>query len=701
VIDVPDDHLPGLLPHHLRHLRESGLTDATILAAGIRSETSPDKLAILLGWRKPRKGMAPAIVYPFVGADGANGYYRVRPDTPRLSAGKPVKYESPRERPNQVYLPPGVARVLDDPTIELVITEGEKKSLAITQDGPPCIGLVGVYGWREKRREQLLPELERIAWQGRRVAIVYDSDIARKPDGQAAESRLAKLLKDRGAIVRCVRLPDGPPDADGAPTKMGADDYIVAHGPAALAKVIAEAVEPEPPEAADAKDHAANIEPAQTAAGYLASRQADGMARLCHHRGSYWLWHAGRYVETEASEVRADVIRALNQDYIHLTTSVTANVMAQVQAQAMIPSMIEPPAWLGDAPPVDWSAADILTTRRELVHLPSLVDGSTPHRLPATPRLLTHTALDYDFASDAPEPTRWLALMRELWPGDPESIAALQEWMGYLLTPDTRQQKILMLIGPPRSGKGTIARVIETLVGRANVAGPTLASLAGTFGLAPLLGKSVAIVADARLSSRIDQCVIVERLLSISGEDTLTADRKYREPVTAKISARLMMLSNELPRLAEASGALANRMIVLRLTESYLGREDTALTATLRDEMPGILLWAIAGWQRLRERGRFAAPASGRELSAEMADLCSPVGMYLRERCLIGPQYRVAVDDMYAGWRDWCAEQGREHPGTLQTLGRDLRAAVPSLSITQPRVGGRQVRVYSGVGIAR
>ena len=53
----------------------------------------------------------------------------------------------------------------------------------------------------------------------------------------------------------------------------------------------------------------------------------------------------------------------------------------------------------------------------------------------------------------------------------------LQEWVGYLLTQDTRQHKILLIVGPPRSGKGTIGRVLRELLGHENVVGPTLSSL--------------------------------------------------------------------------------------------------------------------------------------------------------------------------------------------------------------------------------
>ncbi len=217
-------------------------------------------------------------------------------------------------------------------------------------------------------------------------------------------------------------------------------------------------------------------------------------------------------------------------------------------------------------------------------------------------------ALEFDFSLDAPEPTLWLDFLTQLFGDDIESIETLQEWFGYLLTPDTRQQKIFMLIGPPRSGKGTIARVLQSLIGRANVAGPTLASFEAPSACRRCWARAWPSLPTRRLGGRVDQHKVVERLLSISGEDTLSADRKYREPVTGKIPARLMIVSNELPKLAESSGALAHRMIVLRLTNTFLGKEDTQLTEKLRGELPGILLWAIAGWQRLRERGHFVQP---------------------------------------------------------------------------------------------
>jgi putative DNA primase/helicase len=94
---------------------------------------------------------------------------------------------------------------------------------------------------------------------------------------------------------------------------------------------------------------------------------------------------------------------------------------------------------------------------------------------------------------------------------------------GYCLTQDTRQHKLILFIGTTRAGKGTIVKVLTSLIGENSVCCPTIRSLAGSFGLQPL-DEQLAVITEARLSARTDQAVIAERLLSISGGDLSSVD---------------------------------------------------------------------------------------------------------------------------------------------------------------------------------
>jgi hypothetical protein len=180
--------------------------------------------------------------------------------------------------------------------------------------------------------------------------------------------------------------------------------------------------------------------------------------------------------------------------------------------------------------------------------------------------------------------------------------------------------------------------------------------------------------------------------LEVGGEDALTVDRKFLGSVTLKLPTRFAFWSNELPMLSESSGALAGRFLVLKFTQSFYGREDPFLTARLLEELPGTLKWAIEGWHQFRADGRFIEPASSRAAIEELEDLLSPVGAFLRERCVVGPQYRCHLRDLRAAWARWCLDNGRDHPGTVQSFGRDLAAAVPNARTRRNHATGTRLR---------
>jgi putative DNA primase/helicase len=380
---------------------------------------------------------------------------------------------------------------------------------------------------------------------------------------------------------------------------------------------------------------------------------------------------------------------------LQVTTKLVGDVLQALSGMTLLPTSVVPPAWISGRGP--FPAGEVLAAGNALVHLPNLVEGRPDYSCSPTLDFFSTNAFEYDFNPEAPAPAEWLRFLGELWPDDPDAIGTLQEWFGYSLLPDTAQQKILMIVGPRRSGKGTIARVLRALVGVGNTVAPTLAGLGTNFGLWPLLGKTVAIISDARLSGRTDIALVTERLLSISGEDALTIDRKNLSHVTCQLPVRFVILTNELPRLSDPSGALVGRLILLRQTKTWYGQEDTGLTRKLLGELPGILLWSIAGWQRLRARGRFVQPPSACRLLRDMEDLSSPIGAFIRECCIVGPGREILVRDLFERWKQWCEEKSMKDAGHQSTFGRDLRAAVPHLEARQPRVGGERVRTYVGI----
>ncbi|MGW4689349.1 DNA primase family protein [Streptomyces sp. NPDC004244] len=418
-------------------------------------------------------------------------------------------------------------------------------------------------------------------------------------------------------------------------------------------------------------------------------------------RGSWMRWTGTCWRELDEVQMRASLYTRLEHAVFRSndgkdgppemrdwapTKQKLGNLLDALGAITLLPTDVDAPAWIDRD---EQGRGPIVACRNGLLRI------QDRELLPHGPGFFNLVSVPFDYHPHATAPT-WENFLQRLWPDDPASIAALQEWFGYVLSGRTDQQKILLAKGPTRSGKGTIARVLKEMVGKENLAGPTLAGLGTNFGLASLIGKPLAVISDARLSG--NDSGVVERLLTISGEDTIDIDRKYREAWTGKLPTRLMILTNELPHFGDSSGVIARRFIVLNMTVSWLGKEDTSLDGKLAAEMPGILNWALDGLARLERTGRITQPESSQESVMIMQDTASPTSAFVRERCTVGPTCQIPVDALWAVWREWAEDNGVKATGTKQVFGRNLLSVVPQLRRSRPRDAyGQQVPTYTGI----
>jgi putative DNA primase/helicase len=431
----------------------------------------------------------------------------------------------------------------------------------------------------------------------------------------------------------------------------------------------------------------------------------DGSRILHRHRGAFWHWNGSYYQLINDEEITSQIWSLLETAKrikdgavapFKPTRTNVGEVFEALKAEARLDRNIEPPAWLisTDRPP----ASELFACGNGLLHLP------TGKLLPPSSAFLNLTASDVIFDPSAPRPRKWRKFLIELFGRDHGSIRLLQDQFGYLLSPDTSQQKILMIIGPRRSGKGTIARILTRLLGGASVAGPTISSLSEQFGLEAMITKTLAIISDARIGARTDKSTVIERLLSISGEDMITVHRKFREALHIRLPTRLAFISNELPNLPEGSGAFAGRLLVLVLKNSFFGNENPKLTRELSEEMSGILNWSLVGYRRLQNRGYFIQPRKSEETIKEIEKLAAPVKVFIEECCEVGVGFETKVDELWTAYTAWCSA-GERKSGSKEWFGRNLKAAIPGLEVKRGHPEkdrtGKEFRapIYSGIKV--
>ena len=300
-----------------------------------------------------------------------------------------------------------------------------------------------------------------------------------------------------------------------------------------------------------------------------------------------------------------------------------------------------------------------------------------------TPKIFNLHAIGTVWNPDATAPT-WQQSLLQWFDGDEEQIRLLQQIFGLFLTTDTSFQKLFMLIGPKRSGKGTIARILGELHGD-HMASSSLNALSKEFGLAQVLNKPVAVIPDARLSGRTDAMSVSERLLSISGEDLVSVSRKYLSDWVGKLPTRFLIISNDLPDLKDDTGVLASRFVFLSTKTSFFGREDRTLLQKIREELPGILRWAVDGWRDLQCQGAFLETAWGREAFRQLETMQSPMKVWTNTHLEFGHAYCATSEELRGSYHQWCEQQGYP-PGAYNTFGKDFRKQTLTLTRYKRRV---------------
>jgi putative DNA primase/helicase len=412
----------------------------------------------------------------------------------------------------------------------------------------------------------------------------------------------------------------------------------------------------------------------------------DGIPHLGHWRGDFYTYTGTHWQVVDEPDVRSWIYRETEHAWF------AAGTPEEPTTERWLPNPRKVSA-VADA-----LGIGVLHRPSGQEHEPAIAltngvyDLAAERLLPHSPARWNLNSLPFAYEPDATCP-QWEQFLIQVLPQD--SVRFLQEWIGYLISGRTNQQKIASLVGLPRTGKGTTARIVRALLGSHNVAAPMLGSLIQPFGLEPLLGKSLALFADVKWTSR-GVSDATELIKTISGEDGVTVHRKHKGSWEGDLPTRFMFMSNDTPSFTDASGALALRMIHIRFTRSFAGHEDIGLTDRLLAELPGIFLWALEGLRRLDERGHFHVPAASVAVDEDVRRTASPHLVFLQERCVLDPSARTTLDAVWMSWESWCRDDGSE-VGNKRWFTRKLKSVAPTIDVIRDQSTVPAQRIVTGL----
>lgn len=352
--------------------------------------------------------------------------------------------------------------------------------------------------------------------------------------------------------------------------------------------------------------------------------------------------------------------------------------------------------WLDALPEMDPSKV-ILPVQNGYLHLER--DGFVLR--PHDKTLGLQHVLKCDFDPTAPEPKRFQQFLRRILPNiDVQN--RVQEYIGYTFLPDTRFQRAQLWLGDGANGKGTLANILQAL--HHKTAAVQLDALEG-FKLSGMLGASLIYCDEA------PQRGIHEQMLKslIAGESVMI-DRKYQDPLTARIKGKWLILGNHFPPISDQSSGFWRRWDIVPFSTVIPEKERQPLLEKeiVANELSAVLNWAIDGLMRLLQRGGFdvALPEPMRAMLRQArAETNSVQAWFEAINCRTTSEAHTPKSVVYRNYVEWCRENGMSPVSSIKFWKRVSEIIGPGKLIenrarsgdgSQPRCCNLQVELEFG-----
>jgi putative DNA primase/helicase len=619
-----------------------------------------------------------AIPYLWPGNDRVRDY-RLRLDNPELEYSHGAlkakgKYLSAIGRAPLLYFAPDTpVELLDDPTLMMILTEGEKKTLALHQLGRHGLGdsaeqprwlaggIPGVWSWRGKRGRTEgangqwvdvkgpIPDFDRITWLSRRVIILFDSNVHSNVEVRRARRHLADELRERGASIFFVDIP-----ADAGVN--GVDDLIGIWGSDRVLALITE--KPYDPRTIEKRFVLTEIGNAERFVEMFG-----GEARFCHQSSQWLVWDETRFAPDQNAAVERyakATIRQLFTDGL--------NIADKERREATIKFALRSDSDHGIRALLNRAAAEegvpvLLNDLDADPWLLNVANGTVDLR---TGQLRPHDRGDcisklapvrLDPAAKCP---RWMHFLDEVFAPHPDAIEYLQRAVGYSLSADISEECLFMLHGTGRNGKGTLLKTLQAALGDyASTADfSTFIATRDDRGprddVANMRGRRLVISQEVR-----EGAALAESLVKwLTGGDVVRARNLYERSSEWTPTHHIWLAVNRLPVVRGTDAGIWSRIRLIPFDVSFEGHEDKQLKHRLTTELPGILNWCIEGclmWQRdgLGTSAAVQAATSAYKVESDQ------VARFIDDECVTLLTAQVGARKLYSAYKYW-ADRGGE-----------------------------------------
>jgi len=187
----------------------------------------------------------------------------------------------------------------------------------------------------------------------------------------------------------------------------------------------------------------------------------------------------------------------------------------------------------------------------------NIVDGSFSD---FSPEFIITNKIPHNYNPDA-KSDLLDGVMRKLACNDESVLRLLYQSVGYCFYRRNELRKSFFLLGEKRNGKSTFLDMVSTLLGEDNTANLDLCEIGDRFRTAELTGK-LANIGDDINDEWVSNTAIFKKVVS---GDTVTVERKGKDPFKLRSFAKFFFSANSLPRLGRGkdSRAVLDRLVII------------------------------------------------------------------------------------------------------------------------------------------
>lgn len=281
---------------------------------------------------------------------------------------------------------------------------------------------------------------------------------------------------------------------------------------------------------------------------------------------------------------------------------------------------------------------------------------------------------------------------------DPTDLPILYEIFAFCLMDGYPITKAILLIGAGANGKSTYLRLLTAFLGKNNISSIPLQLLGGEknkFAVARLYKKYANICADLSNQS----LRITGPFLLLTGDDSVSAEEKFKEGFDFDNRAKLIFSANEAPPLYQDTDAIYRRWLLIVFPNQFVGNKNKKglfAELTTEEELSGLLNKVLPLIQKLKEF-EFSQPKTIEETRAQYKRLSSSVFSF-SERVVELSDAWIETEIIFNAYLKHCASI-KSIPRSREIFFKELRGFCPYFYPSRRRIDGILVQGYAGLKI--